>query len=84
MGLIRRLLERLDRGEERPADPDEFVLVDIRQITDGPLIAAAIEGAGINARRFDSFDPVTGMTQCQIFVPRHAADEALSIVADWS
>lgn len=86
MGLLRRLLERLNREDEDRGepDPDEFVLVDVRQLTDGPLMTAAIEGAGIDARRIDSFDPVTGMTRCQIFVPRHAADEALAIVADFS
>jgi hypothetical protein len=82
MGLLRRLLGRLEQGEEPPADPDEFVLVDVRQLTDGPLVAAAIEGAGITARRIDSFDPVTGITRCQIFVRRRAAEEALAIVAD--
>jgi hypothetical protein len=83
MGLLRRLLESWGReDDDSPADPDELVLVGVRQLTEGPLAAAALEGAGITARRIDSHDPVTGMTTCQIFVPRHAADEALTILEE--
>jgi hypothetical protein len=83
MGLLRRLLESWGREQDdTPADPDEFVLVDVRELTEGPFAAATLEGAGIAARRIDSFDPVTGMTRCQIFVPRHAADEALVVLKD--
>jgi hypothetical protein len=81
MALLRRLLERFDR-EETPADPNEPVVVDVRSLMEGPLVAAALEGAGINCRRIDSFDPVTGITRCQIFVARRSADDALAVLAD--
>lgn len=85
MGLLRRLLEGWGRDEAesgRPADPEEFVLVDVRELMDGPFASATLEGAGIATRRIDAFDPVTGLTRCQIFVRRHAADEALTILQE--
>lgn len=81
MALLRRLLARFDR-EEPSVDPNEPVVVDVRSLMEGPMVAAALEGAGISCRRVDAFDPVTGITRCQIFVARRSADEALAIVAE--
>jgi hypothetical protein len=47
VGLLQRLRERIDPPQE--PDPDEWVVVAVVPVAEGPLVQSAIEGAGIDA-----------------------------------
>ena len=61
-------------------DPDEMVVVETVQATNGPIIVEALRDAGIEAVAVEAFDAVTARHAVQMKVPRRQVREATEVL----
>ncbi|MDJ0767713.1 MAG: hypothetical protein QNJ12_02930 [Ilumatobacter sp.] len=79
---VRTWIERVLGGGAEDADPDEFVEFAVVRITEGPMLVARLQQAGIDAIGDEAFSYVTDSTsQYRVMVRRRDVDTAARVRA---
>jgi hypothetical protein len=80
MGLRRKLIEVLSRGEEPELDEDEFVDLEVVPLHFGPITIETLTEAGIEALSVEEFNAPTAQSRAQIKVRRRQLAEATAVL----
>jgi hypothetical protein len=80
MGLRRKLIEVLSRGEEPEVDEDEFVNLEVVPLHFGPITIETLTEAGIEALSIEEFNAPTAQSRAQIKVRRRQLAEATEVL----
>jgi hypothetical protein len=81
MGLRRKLLEVLSRGDDEPElDGDELVDVEVVPLHLGPITIEVLREAGIEAVSLEAYNAATAQSSTLIRVPRRQHAEATAVL----
>jgi hypothetical protein len=81
MGLRRKLLEVLSRGDDEPElDGDELVDVEVVPLHLGPITIEVLREAGIEAVSLEAYNAATAQSSTLIKVPRRQHAEATAVL----